>query len=95
MYVRRNPEIVAQRRNRPGVVQMTMGDQDSRRPQPVFTDDLHQAVDGVLAGVDDQAGITWIIGNDEAIGAEGTRREASHNHPGSLVADMPLNTLRR
>ena len=67
-------------RHGPHVVDVAVGEQHGDRLEPVFADDLGDAVGRILAGVDDHALGAGTRRHDVAVRGPGTRREAGNQH---------------
>src|SRR3954447_19427201 len=68
------------RRHTPHVVDVTVGDQDRHRLEPVLADHLGDAVRRVLAGIDDHALSTGTGGDDVAVRPPRTGGETCDEH---------------
>ena len=103
VHIRRDPARAAHRRDREGVVEVPVGEQDRCRVQAVLGQHRVQLIQHADARVDHQALLPRAGGHDVAVGAEGLGRKAGDEHSAPLssspvtpslpVPPMPGRTL--
>ncbi|SKV57845.1 Uncharacterised protein [Mycobacteroides abscessus subsp. massiliense] len=79
-----NPVLVGERLRGPGVIQMPMGEQHRLRGEVALGEDLLDARDRLLAGVDDDGRAALVGRHDIAVRGEHARGKTGDQHPTSL-----------